>query len=99
MNISNLKCRCSVGDSDAERINNEGICKFKKGDFEGALERFNTSIGENPKLTEVYYNRSITYINLSILDFIYSISSATDPGRSKSQIVADFHHFIENVIK
>jgi tetratricopeptide (TPR) repeat protein len=48
---------------DPDALLNMGITLFNGNDFEGALEKFNRAMAENPNLVDVYYYRGMVYLN------------------------------------
>lgn len=81
---------------DADAVLNMGITLYNENDVEGALERFNQAVAENPELADAYYYRGLAYLNKgqnpeSLADFKKFLELAPDhPKASEAQSFAEY---------
>lgn len=68
--------------TDARTYYHRGNNYYEKGDYEGAIEAYNTAIILNPTFSEAYFNRGLCHYNLKNFDkgiSDYSKSAELDP--------------------
>lgn len=95
MRIETYSLLINSNPCDADAYNYLGRAYCEKGEFERAIEEFNTAIGLAPKLAFTYYNRGEAWLSLREWD-----KARADLTAAKSlgiDITAAFHNTYSNV--